>query len=170
MRPISPRSYPPNTRGDCHVVPDGTPRNDSVGHVARENVVQRWNSPRAPKKNRRWLRHTHGGRTFAPSTSSTENSHSRIAPKNKTNVSKSPGSCNCLTFWKQMYRLMALSGRSAARFSALGSGPRGRWFKSTRPDHFTSRIHHPPFRGMFRLDYFSLPKGLAVQLLLDYNS
>ena len=30
----------PKSRGDCHVVPDGTPRNDNVGDVAQEDSGQ----------------------------------------------------------------------------------------------------------------------------------
>ncbi len=33
-----------------------------------------------------------------------------------------------------------LSGRSAAWFSALGWGPRGRWFESSRPDQYSQGV------------------------------
>ena len=46
-----------------------------------------------------------------------------------------------LTSWVRLGRLQVSgAGRSAVRFSALGSGPRGRRFKSARPDQYQGSL------------------------------
>lgn len=60
-----------------------------------------------------------------------------------------------------MIRVVAQLGR------ALGSGPRGRWFKSSQPDHFSffNKLFNFPYLMLFKKYRFLKKSGVTAYLV-----